>query len=93
MQRLTVPVVDQFIADLKDCIREEKIEPKKAKGEEGNMVALYGMFSVQAFLRGNLLSDLCLSLQSVDIRLDFELVMLSFRHPCSSYPSGLVGVA
>jgi hypothetical protein len=42
-QRLTVPVVDQFIADLKDCVREEKAAPKKSKGEkEGNMVAVYG---------------------------------------------------
>ncbi|KAL5507479.1 DPL1 [Sanghuangporus vaninii] len=48
--RLTVPVVDQFIADLKDCVREVKVlssstssSVKKDKAEEGNMVALYGL--------------------------------------------------
>ncbi|KAL5528632.1 DPL1 [Sanghuangporus sanghuang] len=45
--RLTVPVVDQFIADLKDCVREVKVlsssMSSEEKGEEGNMVALYGL--------------------------------------------------
>ncbi|THH00240.1 hypothetical protein EW145_g7117 [Phellinidium pouzarii] len=41
--RLTVPVVDQFIADLKDCVREVK-ERQLAKGDkEGTMVVLYGL--------------------------------------------------
>ncbi|PAV18522.1 PLP-dependent transferase [Pyrrhoderma noxium] len=40
--RLTVPVVDHFIADLKDCVLEVKNSSPK-DGEEGNMVALYGL--------------------------------------------------
>lgn len=39
-QRLTVPVVHQFIADLKDCVKEVKTMPASAK--QGNMVMLYG---------------------------------------------------
>ena len=38
-QRLTVPVVDQFIADLKDCVREAKSSPSVI----GQMVTVYGM--------------------------------------------------
>ncbi|TFK21883.1 sphinganine-1-phosphate aldolase [Coprinopsis marcescibilis] len=37
--RLTVPVVDQFIADLKDAVKEAKLAPSG----EGTMVALYGL--------------------------------------------------
>ncbi|ELU36202.1 hypothetical protein AG1IA_09768 [Rhizoctonia solani AG-1 IA] len=36
--RLTVPMADQFIADLKDCITEAHGKP----AGKGNMVALYG---------------------------------------------------
>ena len=36
--RLTVPVVDQFIADLKDAVKEAQLEP----GGKGTMVMLYG---------------------------------------------------
>ena len=36
--RLTVPVVDQFIADLKDAVREAQLAPSGA----GTMVRLYG---------------------------------------------------
>jgi sphinganine-1-phosphate aldolase len=38
VQRLTVSVVDQFIADLKDCVREAKAKPS----ETGQMVTVYG---------------------------------------------------
>ncbi|KAL7281568.1 hypothetical protein ACG7TL_004885 [Trametes sanguinea] len=37
--RLTVPVVDQFIADLKDSVREAQITPSG----KGTMVTLYGL--------------------------------------------------
>jgi len=37
--RLTVPIVDTFIADLKDCVQEVKSAP----GGTGHMVALYGL--------------------------------------------------
>ncbi|KAF8757061.1 PLP-dependent transferase [Rhizoctonia solani] len=37
--RLTVPMADQFIADLKDCITEAHGKP----AGKGNMVALYGL--------------------------------------------------
>jgi len=36
--RLTVPIVDSFIEDLKECIKEAKGSP----AEKGNMVMLYG---------------------------------------------------
>ena len=38
-QRLTVPLVDQFIADLKDSVKDAKIAPSG----KGSMVAVYGM--------------------------------------------------
>ena len=38
VQRLTVPVVDSFIADLKDAVREAKLTPSG----KGTMVMLYG---------------------------------------------------
>ncbi|KAI0335162.1 PLP-dependent transferase [Cubamyces sp. BRFM 1775] len=37
--RLTVPVVDQFIADLKDAVRDAKLAPSG----QGTMVMLYGL--------------------------------------------------
>ena len=37
-QRLTVPLVDNFISDLKDAIREAKLAPTG----KGTMVMLYG---------------------------------------------------
>ncbi|PCH36045.1 PLP-dependent transferase [Wolfiporia cocos MD-104 SS10] len=37
--RLTVPVVDQFIADLKDAVREAELAPSG----KGNMARLYGL--------------------------------------------------
>lgn len=37
--RLTIPMVDQFVADLKDCVVEVKGKP----AGKGNMVALYGL--------------------------------------------------
>ena len=40
MKRLTVPVVDNFIADLKDAISEAKLAPSG----KGTMVMLYGAF-------------------------------------------------
>ncbi|KAI5116500.1 hypothetical protein M0805_009925 [Coniferiporia weirii] len=40
--RLTVPVVDNFIADLKDCVREMKGR-SSAGDKQGNMVVLYGL--------------------------------------------------
>ena len=40
MQRLTVPAVDAFIADLKDAVQEAKLAPSG----KGTMVALYGTF-------------------------------------------------
>lgn len=40
MQRLTVPVVDTFIEDLKECVREAKGQP----AGDGTMVAVYGTF-------------------------------------------------
>jgi len=39
-QRLTLPLVDQFIADLKDSVREAKVAPSG----KGSMVAVYGTF-------------------------------------------------
>ena len=42
MQRLTVPVVDNFIADLKDAISEAKLAPSG----KGTMVMLYGTLLV-----------------------------------------------
>ncbi|KAH8119046.1 hypothetical protein DFH11DRAFT_416442 [Phellopilus nigrolimitatus] len=42
LSRLTVPVVDNFIADLKDCVAEIKASPQ-SKEKEGNMVAVYGL--------------------------------------------------
>ena len=39
-QRLTLSVVDTFIADLKDCVYQAKLRPSG----KGTMVALYGMF-------------------------------------------------
>jgi len=40
-QRLTIPVVDSFIADLKDSVKEALIQPSG----KGTMVAVYGEFS------------------------------------------------
>ncbi|EPQ57117.1 PLP-dependent transferase [Gloeophyllum trabeum ATCC 11539] len=37
--RLTVPIVDQFIADLKDSVNEAKLSPSG----QGSMVAVYGL--------------------------------------------------
>ncbi|KAG9109088.1 hypothetical protein FRC07_008369 [Ceratobasidium sp. 392] len=37
--RLTVPMADQFIADLKDCVADARGKP----AGKGNMVALYGL--------------------------------------------------
>jgi sphinganine-1-phosphate aldolase len=39
--RLTVPLVDTFIADLKDSVREAKANPSG----KGHMVSVYGAFS------------------------------------------------
>ncbi|TFK53505.1 hypothetical protein OE88DRAFT_1733420 [Heliocybe sulcata] len=36
--RLTVPIVDTFIADLKDAVQEAKLRPSG----QGSMVAVYG---------------------------------------------------
>ena len=52
LQRLTVPVVDNLIADLKECVREVKEASAAAqaqggkgkKKKEGTMVALYGPY-------------------------------------------------
>lgn len=38
LQRLTVPVVDNFIADLKDAVRDAKLAPSG----KGTMTMLYG---------------------------------------------------
>ena len=38
VQRLTLPIVDQFIVDLKDAVREAKLAPSG----QGTMVAIYG---------------------------------------------------
>jgi len=43
LQRLTVPLVDTFIADLKDSVEDAKTTP----GEKGNMVQVYGMWFYQ----------------------------------------------
>lgn len=40
-QRLTLPVVDQFLADLKDAVREAKVSPSG----KGTMVSLYGVYN------------------------------------------------
>ena len=42
-QRLTLQVVDQFIAELKECVAEAQSNPSG----KGNMVAVYGMFPPQ----------------------------------------------
>jgi len=39
LKRLTVQAVDQFIADLKDSVKEAKVAPSGT----GTMVSLYGM--------------------------------------------------
>lgn len=54
-QRLTVPVNEDFVSDLKDCVAEVKAKQAKAKesGEKkkpGNMVALYGPLFHSLFL-------------------------------------------
>ena len=41
-KRLTVSMVDTFIADLKDAVKEVKVLPSR----NGTMVSLYGMFLV-----------------------------------------------
>ena len=38
LQRLSVPIVDAFLEDLKDAIREAKLNPSG----KGTMVTLYG---------------------------------------------------
>jgi hypothetical protein len=43
LQRLTVPLVDTFIADLKDSVEDAKTAP----GGKGNMVQVYGMWFYQ----------------------------------------------
>ena len=53
LKRLTIPMVDTFIADLKDAVREAKVSPSG----KGTMVALYGMSSAP-FVMFNLLSHL-----------------------------------
>jgi len=40
--RLTVPVVDKFIADLKDSVREVRVRPASEK-KEGDMMTVYGL--------------------------------------------------
>jgi hypothetical protein len=45
-QRLTVPIVDTFIADLKDSIAEAKASPSG----KGTMVAIYGNSFREIFL-------------------------------------------
>lgn len=35
--------MDEFVAELKECVREEKA--RATKGKDGSMVALYGAFS------------------------------------------------
>ncbi|KAG8838416.1 hypothetical protein FRC18_004696 [Serendipita sp. 400] len=44
LQRLTVGVVEQFIADLKECVEQVKGKPTG----KGNMVTLYGLGSSSA---------------------------------------------
>jgi hypothetical protein len=41
-QRLTLQVVDQFVADLKECVDIARANPSG----NGHMVALYGTFSL-----------------------------------------------
>ena len=53
--RLTVPVVDQFIADLKDAVREAQLAPSGS----GTMVRLYGELSLRAFGSGRWLIRGC----------------------------------
>ena len=43
-QRLTVSLVDTFIADLKDAVRDAKLKPSG----KGTMVAVYGVSSILA---------------------------------------------
>jgi hypothetical protein len=44
-KRLTLPVVDAFIADLKDAVREAKVSPSGS----GTMVAVYGTSFISIF--------------------------------------------
>jgi len=46
MQRLTTGLVDQFIADLKDSVREAKLSPSGS----GSMVTVYGEHTFLASL-------------------------------------------
>ena len=45
IKRLTLPVVDAFIADLKDAVREAKVSPSGS----GTMVAVYGTSFISIF--------------------------------------------
>ena len=56
-QTLTVSVVDTFIADLKDSVKEVK---SSAPGEDGTMVALYGLGESSA-IGPNLVGELAAS--------------------------------
>lgn len=60
MQRLTVSVVDQFIADLKDCVQEAKAKPS----EDGHMVTVYGMRAIPCIVTPSLTPSLGLGTSS-----------------------------
>ena len=57
LQTLTVPVVDTFIADLKDAVEEVR---SSKPGEDGTMVALYGLGQSSA-VGPNLVGELAAS--------------------------------
>ena len=57
LKTLTVPVVDTFIADLKDSVEEVKMSKS---GEDGTMVALYGLGESSA-VGPNLVGELAAS--------------------------------
>jgi hypothetical protein len=46
MQRLTVPLVDTFIEDLKDSVKEARLSPSG----DGTMVQVYGSTTVYPFV-------------------------------------------
>ena len=83
IQRLTVPVVDTFIQDLKESVREVKGKP----AGKGTMVALYGAFShvrdFRVLSSARLLDSSCANVQS---RASSRLRIFVPCHPVSLPP-------
>lgn len=73
-----MPVVDNFIADLKDCVKEVKANPP-AKEKQGNMVALYGSFPLHNYHIGLELTGPSIMILTLDSSsLSMVLILLGF---------------